>query len=425
MYNNAFLIRLILLLFNINISSQKYVKYPFKRLKPQSNKPLVETILQNDLEITIEIGTPPQKINLNLRSQYYTFFVSGSKVNYPIKKFNENESNTCKILNDTLSSYLGQEYSKGYKISETIKINGKKINNITLILASEINYIESGNIGLRPIESGYTLGDFNFIYQIKKSANFDNYSFSLNYLDDDNGELIIGTYPHNYDKRYNEKNLIFHKIGIYRDGLYWLFNVNNIKYGNSTLINYDYKCLINIEFGLISAPGSMRSYFLDSYLSKNKCNPLVVNNIIFYFCPEDNIKNFKDLVFYSKEFNYEFVFTYKDLFIKDNDKYIFGIVFYDNVLQYNSVWIFGHLFLKKYFLTFDLDKRIIGLYNKIEKSIFNWGLVFDVVLIVLILLLSLYIIFHLKKPRKIRANELQEDNYEYISALDKNTFNTT
>ena len=89
MYNNAFLIRLILLLFNINISSQKYVKYPFKRLKPQSNKPLVETILQNDLEITIEIGTPPQKINLNLRSQYYTFFVSGSKVNYPIKKFNE------------------------------------------------------------------------------------------------------------------------------------------------------------------------------------------------------------------------------------------------------------------------------------------------------------------------------------------------
>ena len=416
---NNFLIIIILLFFSINNSSQKYIKYPFKRIKPQNNKPLIETILQNDLEITIEIGTPSQKMNLNLRSQYYTFFVSGSKVNYPIKKFNENNSNTCKILNDTIITYSGQEYSKGYKISETLMINGKKINDVTLILASEINYIESGNLGLRPIETQYELRDFNFIYQIKKSANFDNYSFFLNYFDDDNGELIIGTYPHIYDKKYNEKNFIFQKIGIYKNDLYWLVNINDIKYGNSTLNSNNYKCLINIEFGLISAPGSMRSYFLDYYLNKNDCHPNVNNNYIFYFCPENKIRNFKDLYFYSKELNYIFVLTYTDLFIKDNDKYIFGIVFDDNDFQYNSVWVFGHIFLKKYFLTFDLDKRIIGLYTKIEKYESNWRLIFDVVLIVLILCLSLYILFHLKKPRKIRANELQEDNYEYISSMDK------
>ena len=416
---NNFLIIIILLFFSINNSSQKYIKYPFKRIKPQNNKPLIETILQNDLEITIEIGTPSQKMNLNLRSQYYTFFVSGSKVNYPIKKFNENNSNTCKILNDTIITYSGQEYSKGYKISETLMINGKKINDVTLILASEINYIESGNLGLRTIETQYELRDFNFIYQIKKSANFDNYSFFLNYFDDDNGELIIGTYPHIYDKKYNEKNFIFQKIGIYKNDLYWLVNINDIKYGNSTLNSNNYKCLINIEFGLISAPGSMRSYFLDYYLNKNDCHPNVNNNYIFYFCPENKIRNFKDLYFYSKELNYIFVLTYTDLFIKDNDKYIFGIVFDDNDFQYNSVWVFGHIFLKKYFLTFDLDKRIIGLYTKIEKYESNWRLIFDVVLIVLILCLSLYILFHLKKPRKIRANELQEDNYEYISSMDK------
>ena len=417
MFKNNFLIIVVLLLFNINISSQKYIKYPFKRIKPQNNKPLIETILQNDLEITIEIGTPSQKINLNLRSQYYTFFVSGSNVNHPIKKFNEKESNTCKILNNTLISYSGQEYSKGYKISETIKINGKKIDNVTLILASEIHYIESGNIGLRPFESDYNIYDFNFIYQIKKSANFDNYSFSLNYIDDDNGEFIIGTYPHTYDKRYNEKNFIFQKIGTYKSNLYWLFNINNIKYGNSTLTGSENKCLINIEFGLISAPDSMRSFFSDSFLTKNNCTPTFYNNYIFYFCPEDKIKNFKDLIFYSKDLKYEFIFTYKDLFIKDNDKYIFGIVFDNNV--YNYFWNFGHIFLKKYYLTFDLEKRIIGLYNKIENSIFNWGIIFDVILIIVILCLSIYILFHLKKPRKIRANELQEDNYEYISSVDK------
>ena len=161
----------------------------------------------------------------------------------------------------------------------------------------------------------------------------------------------------------------------------------------------------------------MRSYFLDYYLNKNDCHPNVYNNYIFYFCPENNIQNFKDLYFYSKELNYTFVLTYTDLFIKDNDKYIFGIVFDNNV--YNYFWNFGHIFLKKYYLTFDLEKRIIGLYNKIENSIFNWGIIFDVILIIVILCLSIYILFHLKKPRKIRANELQEDNYEYISSVDK------
>ena len=126
----------------------------------------------------------------------------------------------------------------------------------------------------------------------------------------------------------------------------------------------------------------MRSDFLDSFLRKNNCNPIVYNNYIFYFCPEDKIKNFKDLIFYSKELNYEFIFTYKDLFIKDNDKYIFGIVFDGN--SYNSYWNFGHIFLKKYYLTFDLEKRIIGLYNKIENSMFNWGILFDVILAIVV-----------------------------------------
>ena len=38
-------------------------------------------------------------------------------------------------------------------------------------------------------------------------ANLDNYAFTLKYDNDENGKLIIGTYPHLYNKEYNENNL--------------------------------------------------------------------------------------------------------------------------------------------------------------------------------------------------------------------------
>ena len=153
-----------------------YIKYPFKRVKKGFNE-----ILKNDLEITLEIGTPPQKMNLNLRSQSYTFFISGSEVNNSINKFNEKESISCKKVNEYPQIYSGKEYSKGYKIYETLIINGKKINNISLILASELNYIESGALGLKLIDSIDKNNDLSFIYQIKNLVNLNNYSFTFKY----------------------------------------------------------------------------------------------------------------------------------------------------------------------------------------------------------------------------------------------------
>ena len=70
-----------------NISFESYIKYPFKK-STKENKPYPEDLLQNDLEVTIQIGTPPQSIDMNLRSKIYTFFVTSSEVNLPYKTFN-------------------------------------------------------------------------------------------------------------------------------------------------------------------------------------------------------------------------------------------------------------------------------------------------------------------------------------------------
>ena len=130
----------------IKKSIQSYVVYPFKKSKKE-NKIYPENIIQNDIEITIEIGTPPQKIDLNIRSSEFTFFVTSYRVYLPYQTFNEtNSKSLIKLVNAT--TFNGKEYKKGEKISESIIINDQPINDITLILATLLEYKESGALGL-------------------------------------------------------------------------------------------------------------------------------------------------------------------------------------------------------------------------------------------------------------------------------------
>ena len=96
MYIKA-LIDFILFVITFKRAYESYIIYPFKKSIKQE-KVYPEDILQNDLEISIEIGTPPQKIDLNLRSKEYTFFISSSDLNLPFTTFNRANSNSFKLL---------------------------------------------------------------------------------------------------------------------------------------------------------------------------------------------------------------------------------------------------------------------------------------------------------------------------------------
>ena len=58
-------------------------------------------------------------------------------------------------------------------------------------------------MGLRLISTHEASNDLSFIYQMKQAANLDDYSFTLKYKNDEEGELIIGAYPHLYDSKFN------------------------------------------------------------------------------------------------------------------------------------------------------------------------------------------------------------------------------
>ena len=405
----------------INLTYESYIVYPFKK-STKENKSYPENLLQNDLEITLKIGTPPQSVDLNLRSRIYTFFVTSSQVNLPYKLFNEKESTSLVQISKRETNFTNMEYSKGLKISESIYINNKELKGITLMLGTELAYNECGALGLRLINSHESSNDLSFIYQIKKYANLDSYTFTLKYKNDEEGDLIIGAYPHVYDNKFNEKNFFYSKAGSNKNGVNWVLNFDIIKYNNKSVNVGSKKSLINIEYGLIQAPFKYKNYFKNNFYG-DRCSEKFNErrNVTIVHCSSNfDITSFKDLIFELKDIETQFVFTYKDLFIKENNEYIFGIVFDEDVDAKDPTWIFGKPFMKKYELVYDLDRKIIGLYKEgnespSEKSKVN--VVFIILLVILILAvagLSYFIFFYLKKTRKSRAFELNDDNFDYV-----------
>ena len=417
------IIYIILNTFYIKKSFQSYIVYPFKKTTKEK-KLYPENLIQNDLEIILEIGTPPQNINLNIRSKAYTFFISSTETKLPFQVFNATNSKTLIKETKNPEIYLGQEYYEAYKIYESITIKEKEIKNISLILADSVIYNESGALGLRLIDSHEFAGDLSFIYQIKEPANLDNYAFTLKYDDDENGKLIIGSYPHLYDKQYNENNFYYTRTGYLGNNLDWVLDFDFIGYDNKIIKSIITKSLINIEFGLIQAPFKLKNYFNDNFF-KNKCKEkfYLTRNITLIHCDKNfNITNFKNLSFILKDINYEFILTYKDLFIEENEEFIFSIVFNNKTNNKDSVWILGKPFMKKYQLIYDLDRKIICLYKdnykegkKMNKNLYIYILLI-IILSLIVLGLIIYIIYIFIKQRRKKAFELNDDNFDYISS---------
>ncbi len=206
---------------------------------------------------------------------------------------------------------------------------------------------------------------------------------------------------------------------------------DKLSYGNNDIDNIDFNlrtnCIFSLNEGLIMGDGYYKNiideYFFNEEIKKGNCFVNVINYVyIYYYC---NIKNIdfskmKKLKMYNKEMNYTFEFTYQDLFYEENGFKYFLIRFYNRTSK-NGVWFLGKPFFKKYQLTFNLDSKIIGFYKPIlKKNIFSHINTFLILFFgILITTLLIYIIiFKLRKPRKLRANELN-DEYDYTTQINK------
>ncbi len=404
-------------------------------------------ILDNSLLTTkIKIGTPNQEIPIIIKSTEYAFHISNESCKGNAEK---------KYINTLSSSYKEDYYCYDDYIFEndnnfSFEIKGKKssidnfylskekneYNKLYFLLSYNLTVNESGILGMKVYESRLKYQPFNFIKQLKQYNVIKNYIYSFNYNNYNEGNLIIGEYPHQYNsKEYNIDNLKESKM--YYSNKHDNFDIrfNKIYYGENKIDDF-LDMEFTFDFGLIKRTDKFKenieNFFFNKLIEEKKCDRKISEEKrLFFFCNNKNsIKKFESIKFNLREELVNLTLLYNDLFYKNekDGKYYFLIYFNvplteeekwkQRINSINNRWILGRLFLKRFLLIFDQDKRIIGFYNnKLNQNYFSkgtllpWILVFICICIIFVLIFYIFSIY--KKIRRKRVNEL-DLIYDYI-----------
>lgn len=398
------------------------LKIHFTQKSPHSKSNLYEYLKNYHIYTEILIGTPSQKIETKLTMEYSPFSIKSKEIE---GKYDENASSTFSKSKSYIIDFYMQKFKQGYYSTDIMKmqkLNGKELEvNVSYILATKLEYkreLPYGQIGLK-MEDISIVRDQLFISNLKKKDYINSYTFCFEFKNDDEGDIIIGEYPHQYNKNYNQK--YYHNTQKADSNGNWKFSFDNISWNNQSF-NLIKDVKIYIDLGIIEGTKQYREFLEEKYLNISKCerNLYSKDSLFYYTCPSSlDITKFPPLQFYSKDLNFTFVLDHNDLFIKDNDKYLFLITF-GNYRADN--WVFGRLFLKKYKLIFNIDKKTIGFYsdnitNKKKGNLIIWIFVFILGLIIFGLIYLIY-----KKSillrRKKRANEIF-DEYDYTPQINE------
>ncbi len=410
------------------IENEKVIKIPFHTIYNETElniNNIMVNIYKSKIGTEIEIGNSLIKCNLSFFTQSYNTFLLGEGSNIKIKPlFNKSKSNSYKIISKNKTFYY-EHFSSGEYGEDNLKIKEINLKKTYFILTNVItdNYKDeiitplSIGLKLRNAHNQQNLENMTFLYQLQQKEKLSNQIFYFKFLNDREGEFIIGENP------YLNNNFVYTRTGKFyygSQGLDWGFNFDKIYYGDKE-INSEYDGIFSIEQFFIIATDNffndIKNYFFDNhktcYLNISSFESF--KKLKFFICEKNtNISDFKTIKFYIKYNNFTFEFNHKDLFFEYNDKLFFGIV---NIKTARKEIVLGRIFLKKYLLYFDNNKKVIGFLNSNNQKGFNeiLYLVF-VIVIILIIILSLYIYLNIKKKRKKRLNEL-DDNYDYLEKI--------
>ena len=276
-----------LFIFFCKICLLQKITLPFKKiLKKNTSENLINNLFNNELEVNLTIGTPEKNYPVLLKlQQTETFIMNIDSESKNIKiKYNPKESSTYLSKNERLYLHSKIHCSDGYYIRDTFHFGKEKIKGdlFYFILANKENQniTSSGELGLNFEESRLNKDNIYFLKQLHIKNLIARPVFPLEYNNDNEGNLIIGNYPHEYNKNFNKEELIYSYIETPNIYIHKVFS-NNIVIENSTIVKLEY------EFGLIE--GSEDYYnkiylqFFGDYLNKNICNKIMVNNMSSYY----------------------------------------------------------------------------------------------------------------------------------------------
>ena len=445
------------------------MQFEFKRnlsLNETSNPNVVaKNLFYNQIYINMSVGSLKQEIPFYIYLHQYPCVIEPSNITIGQVKglFNESLSETYKIIKD-YDYFVNGDMTKGILSSDNFYVNNKNILNSTFYLSKENKartHITEGNkIGFKLYPPHFESTDTSFIKNLKKNNLIFSYVFLLKYNsnnnkeDEDKGQLIIGAFPHLYDKvHYKEQYYTSDKAEKGYTAIDWIFKFDEIKVDEEIIEKSEKEIYFYYELGFIIGSKDYFEYIkkqesFNYYFENNpKCNKMKISiddlevkefqqklkgDYFVYYCEKDvDVKNINisKLSFVKKNMNYTFYLEEKDFWIEKGN-YNYFIIIEKN--YYNSYWCFGKPFFKKYDIVFDYDNSQIGFYTKIvngeEKEEENNNLYVYIISIVILVIIIALLIFWLIKcylnlPRKKRANELLDDNYEYEEQKDKKLIN--
>lgn len=420
MYN--FLILLTLILYSFSI-----ITLPFKRIFDDeiiTNETFYKNYYDNKIYTKICIGSSNTLIDFQIKFKLYPFCIRNDTI------YNYINSSSY-ISNEDQDVFVHKiDYKAFAKSNETFIIGNEKIqiNDMQFLLTKESKYSSDGLLGLQIYDNEGKSYGYDLISQLKNKNLIKKESFFFVFDgNSDNGELIIGDYPH-YTDKFND---IYHEEQFQVTSIFIPSYEQNfdIKFRRVSWNGTEFESLtvghLRIETGMIV--GTLKYCdiswdFFGPHFRKGKCQ--IVDITVFYqaYICEDyedfDITKFPSIKFYISDADYNLELTYKELFVKKDGKYYFMVCF--DKKRNTVYWELGYTFLKRNMLVFDMDRKIIGFYNttiglKQNTSNRTFWIVFIIIIAVIVFccsLIAFIIITLFYGQRRKKAYEL-DDNYEY------------
>ena len=387
----------------------------------------------------LEIGEPPRKTDslINFKDSFF-YFSDMDSLNIDLYySYNSSISSSFNLLSSINISNFKNIISEEIYFYTDINCTNKSRYNISKILYPDLNINQSlfNIIGMQISNANKT---FNLINILKSMNIIDNYFWTIKLENLKKGKIIIGNFPHIYEKNnYENKNLTLINTYSKEGKIFWGLQFSSIMFAQKT-INDLMIGKIDPKFLDIIGPYeyiiAIEEIFFESYKNKSICkrvfDKLDGEDIFRIICDKDkfgksDIELFPNLTMRNSELNFSFVLTGKELFMEKNNRINFLIV--SKFGKVDIDWILGRIFLYKYQFVMDNDNNLIGIYKDNLGKVFKKKEKNSSMLIVILSILSLNILVALSvfifciwkklcKHKKRRISETEED-YIYFTHI--------
>ena len=279
---------------------------------------------------------------------------------------------------------------------------------------------------------------YSFFYQIKNLINSQKFTWSI-YFDNnkDEGKYIIGDIIDNEKISIYNDNLKENYIQIPQENyiykLYWKIKVKAIYIGNyANEVDKEFYLNINNRYIAVSKElfNDIKNQYMIDTSDNGICKEVLINyNYFTVYCNKkkyleltNNYQKLNNLTFFLDKVRENITFTPQDLFL-EKDNYMHFFVRIDNYFAGNQYAI-GTILLEKYFTVFDDDAKMLYILRPRETPFTTPkdNTTLKIVLICVFSFILCAIVFvvlgllygkKLFGSRKVKANELVDDNFDY------------